>query len=757
MLRPIRFSIRDSETYIDPASMRVKAGFAKVHSFADELFDKELPGTKRVALAPGLAREPIISLVDGNVTIQRIGSGPQRSVYATSISSGAGYGTIIASAIVRPDVLTPFDDSTVSSPLVFSVFPGPILPLPFSPIGSSGSSGSVPVDNGTILGLEHGPRNKVFYIRFQLHSDGTRLIRFTSYKKDDGSSPVVNSSVVFDWSSLRRYFLVWNENEGYVEVYGQVSTSTKRIFRVLISSLPDMPDSYFARAGSASEVTMLYGQLGPSGDRSTWANVAVTADAGYPVLGNIRPGDFVTAVRGAEMISVRGDRDPRDLDVSAWFQAPEAVLEEPDPDATTAIKNGCFRMTKPTAGKSFALYREEPGFLASNSDGFAVTAKIEVEMIQLVGASTGMGITIFDGQSIFQLQLFDDIGVKTIGLLKNAGDEMDITDHFLPEQAFDWKGRRTFRMVMDPRRSIIRFYDGEDMSQAISTIPFDRNNLPSASDFGLTGMTPFILVGHTMAAATRGTFVLESLSYSHFYHAWDGEDGFSPSVLQTNPAFTRTTTGGASSVMDNGQLVITNPTGGSDKFSQSAPFGANRGAIVEANVQITSWRPFSKTGTYVVLDDGVHCYAITFIETSQAKYVALSKRDALGGFRELVGRDGVAATVSFLLDWSQPHTYRIERRPYEGVKVFVDEELEPRITVAESALVELPDPLYSGTPTLAFGQFTTEAAVSKWSFVRSFFSRGYEISFKKNKPDSVLREELFDTQAMVVAHALDAD
>src|SRR5690606_16393038 len=178
---------------------------------------------------------------------------------------------------------------------------------------------------------------------------------------------------------------------------------------------------------------------------------------------------------------------------------------------------------------------------------------------------------------------------------------------------------------------------------------------------------------------------------------------------------------------------------------------------VEFGMKIECWRPLSRTGVYLFLDGGLHAYALTFVETSVGKFVALSQRSGLGTFQELVGRDGEASKVSFLLDWTDYHTYRLERIPFEGLRVFVDNEERPRITFPESRLGELPDEQFGGNPKLAFGQFTSEGATSRWLFVRGLFSRGYDISIKKNKPDAVLRSELYKAQALIIAHAQDED
>lgn len=752
LLRPVSFSIRDSDTFIDPTNMRVKAGYAKVFSNAEEKFDV-LPRTRRIAMAAGVAGEPSITISSGELHIEKTSNDLQRSVYTTSIEAGIGFNSAMVTAVLRPDVITPTGSPGSPNPLAASVFPGPLLPIPYSGL----SGGTFAADSGTILGIEHGPRNRAIYLRFQQHADLTKYVRFSSQTDALGTAPIINLSTLFDWTSLHRYTIVWNEVDGNVEVYAHIGTLTQRLFNVAIESLPQLPTDYYAKAGGGADITAIYGQLGPIGDKSSWTNIAVTRDVGYPIVGTIRPGDFNTTVNGAEYVPMDTRIDPREAGISVWATAAESVLADTDDEATTFVGNGIFNIEKPTSAKTFALYREEPGLLASSTDGFMIQATLSAADYELEASSTGMGVIVFDGTTVFHLQLLDDLERRTIGLLKKDGNLIDLSEHFTPATDFDWEDLKSFRFVADPRRNVIRFYSADDPSTSTMEIPFDRSTLPSASDYSWTGLTPFILVGHLSALDTTGTLKIKEFKFCHLYHGWDSEDGVAPNLAPTSPVYTRVTSGGSVASMASGELSITAPGGSLDKFHRAADCGFGRGAVLEARLNITSWRPKSRTGTYVVLDDGIHAYAITFLENNTGKFVALSRRTNAGGFQEVGGKDGDAATVSFLMDWTQKHTYRLERIPNEGIKVFLDDEVEPRITYPESKLAFLPDAQFSGTPTAAFGQFSTEGATSHWSFVRGFFSRGFEMSFKKNKPDSILRDELINTQAIIVAHVVDVD
>ena len=748
LLRPVRFSVRDAESFVDPANLLLEVGYARVHSDGEELFD-ELPRTRRLSLLPGsLGTEPGLELVEGGVQITRTLGSAQPGVYATAVDAGIGYTSAMVTAVITPETISAATVAT-SGPLTFSVFPfGGLLPIPYAPL-------DIPVSAGAVLGIEHGPRNKAIYLWLQMDGDGVPFLRLTGYIPDDLSDvPFPNLTTEYDWTGPNRYTMVWNEVHGYVEVYADVDGDTTRVFRTTISGIPEMPDDYFARGGAADEVIGLYGQEGTVGDSSVWSNIAVTTDVGYPILGNIRTGDFATKIHSPFFYRTSGDRDPRDSDIGTWFDMPESLLADPDPDSSADVIDSVFHMTKVTEEKTFAIYREDPALLRVSSDGFALHASVQADNSQLDSASTGTGFIVFDGQTVFQLILFDDFANKTVGLLKKDGIDGDINDHFTPDTPIDWS-TTAFRLAVDVRANEIYLFSADDLATPVMTVPLDRATLPSAEDFGWVDETPFVAFGHITASTALGVFQVDHFELSHLYQAWDGVQGLAPTAA--DPSFTSATSGSPSVSMGDETFTIEVPAGSLYSLSREIPFSQHRGGAVEAMLRITDYRPRNRTGTMVMLDDGVRAYVLSFVDTAVGKFACLGLATGGGGITELAGKDGDAALVSFPVDWSEFHTYRIEKLSYNGVQVFLDGELEPRITYTEVDSEELPQEQYSGTPTLAFGQFSLEGATSEWAFVRGFFSGGYEISFKKNKPNSVLREELFDTQAIVVAYALDMD
>lgn len=745
LLRPIRFTVRDSESFVDPGQLLVEVGYAKVHSDASELFDK-LPRTKRFSLrSDPLGADPLVEVTGSGVEITKTMIDAQRSVYATAIDAGSGYRSAMITTVVRPDVIAVPDDA--GGPLNMSVFPGGIFPPPFA----TNTGGITTNISGVVMGLEHGPRNRAAY--FWLQYDGSRVARLTG-PIDESGLPVPNLTISHDWSVFQRYTMVWNEAQGYVEVYSDLGGASSRLFRVPITSFDQMPAVYPARAGGAGDVVGIYGLEGNSNNKATWKNVAVTTDVGFPIIGGARPGFFRTISEGAEFVRLPTDTDPTDADNVCWFTAPGLLIPSPDAlgSLTVVEESSLVRLDKPTLGTTYAIYREEPGFLRSTTDGFTVQAKLVAENGQQEQAATGMGITIYDGTSVFQIQLFNDFLVKTVGLRKKGAQDHDIIQYFTPTTPIDWSTSESFRFAVDPRRNLIEFYDIADLNTPLMSVPFDRGTLPDAADFGYVGFTPFIAVGHTFNTDTKGTLFIHGLEYSHFYQAWEGADGL---PTASSPAFTATNPGTLS--MSGEDLLITTTTGQLSKVSRPGDFAIDRGAVVETTASIISHRPKSRTGTYLMIDDGLRTFALSFTETNIGRFVCVPLRTDIGGFREVVGKDGQAAKLSFVLDWSKPHIYRLELRPYDGFYVFLDNEPSPRIVIPELDYGQLPDSQFPGVPSVAFGQFNPEGSTSKWSNFRTYFSGGYEISFKKNKPDSVLRDELFATQAIVIAYAVDQD
>jgi len=209
-------------------------------------------------------------------------------------------------------------------------------------------------------------------------------------------------------------------------------------------------------------------------------------------------------------------------------------------------------------------------------------------------------------------------------------------------------------------------------------------------------------------------------------------------------------------VMVDDQLEIECLAGETQVYYRSGEFDIERGVILEAKLSFTDWKPKTRTGTFLVIDDGLKAYMLSFVETDIGKFVGVAVDAGSGSFVEEVGTDGEAASLSFKVDWSESHVYRIERRPLDGLYIFLDDAIDPELVILDSARVDFPTSQF-GEPVVAFGQFSREGSVSLWDHVHTMFGRGYEVSTRKIDPTETLEEEIAATQAIVVAFAEDVD
>jgi hypothetical protein len=543
------------------------------------------------------------------------------------------------------------------------------------------------------------------------------------------------------------------------------------------------------RQGEASELSAIYGIEGASGDRVTVGNVAITNNVAYPIIGIARPGQFETIRRTDETVRYLGDGDPRDQVVSPWFGPPNnSVFPNPDTaGGVVALENGGARLSKATLGKTYVLHREEPGLQGSSLNGIYLETEFFATPTQLVGSRiTGMGFIIHDGQSSIFIALIDGSTTRTVGLFTDAGDPSTIGDFVLPGTPVDWSSPVRFRFVADPRRNKIDMYLSTDIKTPIMSVDFDRNDLPTPTEMGLSAVPSIFAFGHINELDPAGSFEIRNLLYSHIYQAWEALDGNTPDDVLTDPIWLVATSGfqlinplfghlvgggygltplgyyiqggtgvaGAAVMTADNQLQITTDPGQSLIYFRSADFDSERGAVLEVSFQVTSHKPKSRSGIFLVLDDGLRAYMLSFVDTDVGKFAGVAVRAGLNSFIESVGTDGVPETLSFRVDWDQPHTYRMERRPLDGLYIFVDNDLEPALVILDTARVDYPSSQFQA-PTAAFGVFSTEGSVSLWDYARTMWGSGYEVSFKRKTDTPGLEEEIRNSQAIVVASADD--
>jgi hypothetical protein len=371
-------------------------GYARAHALGvNGPFDRQLARTRRGSLLnpPQYTSEPIIGVIGNGLAIRKTSSEAMASTYFTSIDRGS---------------------STDKNAMFTSVFRVLLAPTDYA--------ATDPDPVGPVLGLEHGPRNTAVYCFFI--TDGvSHQIRICGPSVQGVRSPDVK--ITFDWTVTpnRQYILFWNESKYQVELWtddtagaGGIGNST------LISAIPISLFQTFGVLGSipvggANDITGIYGIEG-SPSQCLITSVATGVDVGFPFVDGARAGGWRSFLDSDVTVGFSGAVDPTRLDRGgAWFKSTSS------PDLAGRIlpsAGGYCRLLKKTAATNFSVYRDEPGFLKTATDGFILEFKCATDTSG--GASTGAAIQISDGQSLFQLDFIESGGTKNIGLLKVGGN-----------------------------------------------------------------------------------------------------------------------------------------------------------------------------------------------------------------------------------------------------------------------------------------------------------------------------------------------
>lgn len=742
LLEPVRLSIRDAESCVHLGTLQLDLGYAHRHEDGTRLFDAQ-PRTKLCATVPqALAfADANISLVAGGVQIEKVTSEPQRSVYFTAVDvAGKTYPSAMLSVQVDPQLQH--------------------ADLSADPMGA-------------VFGMEIGPRHTGVYV--YLINTGTDLspttqLRVAGPMVDGVRHPDISSE--YNWFGLKRYFLVWNELAQQVELFGERSTLITKLLSIPITDFVPFGAGTYQQGGD-TDIVAIYGQEGALGNRCVIRSMALSTDAACPIYGSYRPATYRTRQLSTERVSYVATQDPRTLEMSPWFEPPIELIPNPDPAQVKELlaRTSVFRITKNTHNTTAAVYREEPGFFRGTLDtedgdpspersGF----RLEAEFFGTNpaqgkdGIAAGMGFMLFDGKKVFALDLFDDGLTRNVGLLKRHGVYNNFTHHIAPITPLDWSSPVRFRLVSDPRRNRLEMFALPDVVNPIITQALaDGALLPLAAEFNLDGRMPFLAFGHCLPQMlTRGSFDLYQLHYCDFVQSWEARDGgLYRDPETTNPSFTKTGTG--TRTLGSAVLTITGAAGETLYYHRPAHLEYGHGAVIEAHLRVASYKPRSRTGAYVVLDDGVTAFMLSFIETDSGRFACVPLMYGLGDYKELVSLAGLGAELSFRIDWTEFHTYRLERVAGVSLSIYVDDDADPKLVIKDLDRVGLPGSRFPGSPTVAFGHFKDDGAISEWKFLRTCWGAGFEISTRKNLPDADLIEDLFATQALVVAFAQDED
>ena len=747
---PIQVSLRETVTSVELTKIQVEVGYAPSHAQGiNGPFEQQMPRTKRGSIfQPAIFPDHVSVGVVGNaLLITKGASSPDASTYFTSIDRGQA--------------------SSMSAMLTAVIY------VANSPV----FSGSDPM--GPLIGLEHGPKNTAVYCIFL--TDGTTpQIRICGPSVNGTRVP--DTYVPYDWtasSTDRQYILFWNDALKLVELWSDATVdddggvSTAMQIAALDATQFQQFSGTIGLTGGANDITGVYGTEGPATSSMGIVSVAVGADVGMPFVSGARAGGWTSYLDSDMTIGFSGNTDPTKLlRGGIWFVDPNN--EDAAGQVLPSVSGYC-RLLRATAGSNFSIYRDEPGFQKTATDGFAIEFECATTTSGGTGFATGAAIQISDGTTLFQLDFFFDGSVHNLGLLLTGGDPTLPSDHLTPTTAVDYTQTR-LRLVVDSRRGFIDLFDVSDISTPLATWTLNRAQLPTATDSRIAVGFP------VMSTPTIGSMDIYSLKYTYIYQAWETRDDISPTAA--NPAFTASSSSSGSSgplnlavmpgvlpppffpgdsgggggdgagtgTVESDGFHIVSPGGTVLYYRRAAPFDSNLGGVIETSFCITSWRPATRSGVFVFIDDGDNAFMLSFVETDVGRFVCVPLSAGVGSFQEYAGDSGLGAQLSVAIDWTAFHTYRLERRPRDGLYLYIDNNPTPALFLADSARYSYPATQF-GTPVVGFGQLTDEGATSIWQFVRDFFGSGYEISTQVAGSTTDVLKRLSNTRTTIVVTA----
>lgn len=618
---------------------------------------------------------------------------------------------------------------------------------------------------GICFGLVFGP-SKTGVFGFLLDDAGIKKIMLSG--PDDGTGTRPGSvEVVHDWSLGYVYKFVWDPARGVVDVYARL-TSDDAALAVLLHS--------FAIAGLGSFVNGVAFGPNPIGPTSAsydtfWGFLNLDSptfldsvesefirlfEFGRNVLvGGVLQAAADRVLTSSDLLALSPFEDYRDALIS-WtrngatgqvvFDAEGTKVEKP-----IATADGAQRLT---------LLRDEPYF--SLADGVMLYARFEAGQEQHFGsAGTGMGFSFDDGVGRLLVMLLDDFADKKIGVYQ-AGDNSQLAS-YASSLAVDWSAAVGIKMFVNGARNTITVW----MMGADDVPLLTASLLTLAPSLG----TPSVEFGHVDVYTLKpvyGTLTVQEYQYGLEVTEYDALEGVVPSAA--SPPWTEILAGAGvgSSTMVAGLFQLVDGDYGTGALQGSriqrqaiATFGANIGATVEGRFLVSAWsnqagnqKPLEPISAGFAIDDGTEIVQLVFVQTLYGKFVYLPGLNAAQSLANVLVQNVEGQAISSEVSFDQLHTYRLEKKPGQYIRLFIDDAAAPSIGLDWDVVggFDIPATLGVGSGILFGSMDVSRKSTSSWK--RCVFSagNGYDLAVRPALSESE-RGNVFGTVSEVILHA----
>jgi len=729
-------SLRDPDTKIDLTSLRAQVAYSRVNFTANLLLPEDDSsvtehGNSFVAAFSDAAPtavpagvEAVRTLVAGLLDISRGVPGAHRG--AQVISSSFSRGPHMMEVDLLPVAWTTGTETYISN-----------------------------VDyTGICAGFVHGPTKRGIFV-FLLDDGFTKSLLISP--PDDGSATRPGSATVaYDWTLGVVLKVVWDDELDTVDVYARdpadPAADSVKVFTASFSGLATFINGValgpVPLGPTAPEVDELYCFLNLDSPtvadnlRSDFIRIfehgKLLVNLGNPRAGvflDIRPSDIVKA----DFLALP---DKADLPWQSSLQGGDVVqVLTPDGvrlDKLEGVANGELLGY---------LVRDEPSL------DFSEGLWLEVELLpsevdHLTTESTGIGVQILDGADALVLAYMDNYATKSFGVLQ-AGAAFLATS-YAAGAVVDWTIPTRVKLWANPDLDRVDLFVGDDDT------PY-ATGLLSALPADLT--SPQIRIGHINAYTGRPVFgkaELRALEYTLNARGYDTVEGVVPD-LSALP-WIRTSPGPGSDAVVGGELQLVDAgfgVPGQVRRFHRVITGLNPllGLSVEARFSILSYT--NEVGTLAalntsievgpVLDDGTEVARLMFVSTAGGTFVYIPGSNPATSLLEVIDQSEEGQAISHPLDFSQVHTYRLEKKPRQHLRLLVD---GVEVILIPEGEVSLPPTIIG--PSVGFGSFGDQkATTSHWRRLVYAVGDGYDIAVRPSVPVDE-RHFLFDALSELV-------
>jgi len=728
--------LRDVATRIDLTTLCVQASYSQANFTANLLLPEDDPlvmerGNSSVAAfsdagptAVPAGVEVARALVGGKLVMTRAGAPAHRG--AQVVSSPVQGALHMAEVSLRPVTLTAGAEAYIADADY----------------------------QGACAGFVHGPTKKGIFVF--LMDDGVTKSLLVSPADDGSGTRPGSSSVVYDWSLGVAIKTVWDLLLDKVDVY--------------LRDVDD-PDAVATKAYSATlstEPSFISGvaldqvPLGSAADAPQQIYALVNLDSATP--GDEIQCDFIRSFGFGKLLIEGGLPRPgvhlylRPSDiVEADFSA---LPDKADLPWRTSLQSGDVAMVQVAGGLRLDklsgtangglpgyLVREEPSL--DLAEGFWLEMELLAsDVAHLAVEATGIGVEIFDGADALLVALLDDYAIKRVGVLQAGGAHLGTS--YATGAEVDWEVPVTVRLWANPDLDRVDLFIGDDDT------PYATGTLSALPADVTSGQ---IRIGHVYSYAGRDVFgktELRRLLYSTNARGFDAVEGAVPDAASL--AWTRVSPGPGADAIVGAELKIQDDGYGAGTevryFWRTVPsFSALLGMSVEARFRVSSFtNDLGGVGALntpvsagVALDDGAEAAQLRFVATAGGQFAYLPGADPAASLLEVINQTDAGKAISTEVSFLSTHTYRLEKKPRQALRLFVDGVQKISIPWDE---VDLAPTLFGAG--VGFGSFDGDrASTSYWRRVVYAVGDGYDVAVRPEVP-ALEQEFVFDSLSELV-------